>query len=441
MYPPFATLAEWLAWQESHHPSAIDLGLDRVRTVAERLGVLQPKAQVITIAGTNGKGSCVAALEALLAASHQRFGAYTSPHFLHYNERIRLQGEAVGDALLIDAFERIYHACEGISLTYFEYGTLAAMVIFNDRTLDFWVLEVGLGGRLDAVNIIAPDVAVITSIAIDHEAWLGNNREDIGREKAGICRAGKPLICSDPNPPVSVIEHAKNLHCPSLWLGQDFKLLDDFGFSPSPALRQTLALGEHDTLDLAQIVLPRPSVVAALEVCALLNVLPPAESLPALLADIRLMGRMQIVQHGAQMVILDVAHNPAASTLLAQLLRERGLHKIIAVVAMMADKDLEGALQPLVPLVQQWHCVELEGNSRAAKSRYLAQLLTQRLQVPAAQVVAGQTVANTLTPLAITAMPGVLPVVVFGSFFTVTEALGVVATPAVDSVNSRKNRH
>ncbi len=426
MQPPFATLAEWLAWQESHHPSAIDLGLDRVRTVAERLGVLTPKAQIITIAGTNGKGSCVTTLEALLGASHQCFGAYTSPHFLQYNERVRLQGQAVSDSLLMAAFERIYRACAGISLTYFEYGTLAAMVIFNDHELDFWVLEIGLGGRLDAVNIVAPDVAVITSIAIDHEAWLGNTREQIGYEKAGICRATKPLICTDPQPPASVIQHAQDLQCPTLWLGKDFHLLDEQRFSPSPRLHQALGLGAGETLDLASVVLPRPSVIAALEVCALLNVLPAAQDIPSVLADLRLMGRMQVLSYGARTLILDVAHNPAAAILLAQLLRERGINKIVAVVAMMADKDLEGVLQPLLPLVQQWHCVDLVDNPRAATSKRLASVLVDSLGVVTTAVIAGQSVPETLQQLAQAPESLNVPVVVFGSFFTVTDALTVV---------------
>ena len=202
--PRYATLEHWLAWQETLHPCAIDLGLERVRQVAQRLGLLdRPAFTVITVGGTNGKGSCVALLEAILRAAGYKTGAYTSPHLLRYNERIRLDGVTVDDASLCEAFARIDAARKDISLTYFEFGTLAALWLFQQTGVQVALLEVGLGGRLDAVNIIDADAALITTIAIDHVEWLGQDRDSIGREKAGIYRQGRPAICADPClPPV-----------------------------------------------------------------------------------------------------------------------------------------------------------------------------------------------------------------------------------------------
>ena len=420
MQPRFNNLAAWLQWQESHHPSAIDLGLERVQKVAKRLDLLAPNAQVITVAGTNGKGSCIPTLEALMAAGGKRFGAYTSPHFLHYNERVRLQGEPVSDALLCDAFARIDAACEGISLTYFEFGTLAAMVIFNDQPLDVWLLEVGLGGRLDAVNIIAPTVAVVTSIALDHEAWLGNTREQIGYEKAGICRAGHPFICSDPEPPASVIAHATALHCPSVYVGQDFRLAGS-DLWPSLQAVKALQLAEGEAIDLTCVHLPKPSVAAALEAAACIGALPAKAQVDAALANVRLMGRMQAVMCNGQQVLLDVAHNPAAAEFLASSLRQRDIQGVQAVVAMMQDKDILATLAPLVPLVTHWHCVTLPNNPRAATPQVLMRHLVEGLGVAAHRVTQGQTVAQALRD--VDAPPALGLVLVYGSFFTVADAM------------------
>ncbi|MDX9768438.1 MAG: Mur ligase family protein, partial [Ectothiorhodospiraceae bacterium] len=201
-------LDDWLAWMESHHPRQIELGLDRIRAVAARLGIAPRGAKVITVGGTNGKGSCVAFLEQLLRVDGRRVGAYTSPHLLRYNERVRIDGQAVADVDLCAAFRAVYAALGDISLTYFEFGTLAALWLLQQQPLDVWVLEVGLGGRLDAVNLIDADVAVITTVDLDHQDWLGPDRETIGREKAGIFRRDRWAICVDPEPPRSVVEAA-----------------------------------------------------------------------------------------------------------------------------------------------------------------------------------------------------------------------------------------
>jgi dihydrofolate synthase/folylpolyglutamate synthase len=208
--PRFNTLTDWLTWQETLHPRKIDLGLERVASVAERLQLLHPDFTIVTVAGTNGKGSSVAMLEAILLAAGYQTGAYTSPHLQRYNERIRIGGQEIDDASLCSAFAAVDEARGTVSLSYFEFGTLAALLLFNQASLDVAILEVGLGGRLDAVNILDSDVALITAIDIDHRAWLGNDRETIGREKAGILRTACPAICSDANPPRSVEKRARD---------------------------------------------------------------------------------------------------------------------------------------------------------------------------------------------------------------------------------------
>ena len=212
---PHLDLAAWLERLETFHPADIELGLDRVSAVAASLDCLGLPGTVVTVAGTNGKGSTVAALESLALLAGKRVASYTSPHLLSYNERVRIDSVAVTDATLVDAFERVEAARAGVPLTYFEFGTLAALLIFKQAAVELVILEVGLGGRLDAVNIIDPDLAIITSISRDHQSWLGEDREAIGREKAGILRPGIPVVIADPDPPQSVLESLRALHCAS----------------------------------------------------------------------------------------------------------------------------------------------------------------------------------------------------------------------------------
>ncbi|MEE9551556.1 MAG: Mur ligase family protein, partial [Gammaproteobacteria bacterium] len=219
----FQTLAEWLAWQESLHFTAIELGLDRCLSVADTLGLLQPNYTVISVAGTNGKGSSVAMLESILRHAGYKTACYTSPHLVRYNERIQIKGEEVTDKALCKAFDRIDKARGDISLTYFEFGTLAALDIFQRSGIDIAILEVGLGGRLDAVNCLDADIALVTSIDIDHENWLGSDRESIAREKAGIFRTSRPAICSDPNPPDSLLRYADSQDTPLYLQDHDYK--------------------------------------------------------------------------------------------------------------------------------------------------------------------------------------------------------------------------
>ena len=224
--PRFSSLEQWLQWQETLHPVSIDLGLERVARVADRLQCRSPACIVVSVAGTNGKGSSVAMLEAILLRTGYRVGCYTSPHLFRYNERLRLQGEEIADAALCEAFARVDQARGADTLTYFEFGTLAALDIMARETLDIAVLEVGLGGRLDAVNVVDADVALITSIGIDHSEWLGMDRESIAREKAGIMRASRPVICGDTDPPDSLLAGARRLGAPCRVRGADFRITE-----------------------------------------------------------------------------------------------------------------------------------------------------------------------------------------------------------------------
>ncbi len=427
----FTTLADWLAWQESHHPSAIDLGLDRVREVAARMGILNPKARVITIAGTNGKGSCVATLESLLIAAGKRVGAYSSPHFLRYNERVRLQGQNSSDAALCESFARIDTARGDISLTYFEFGTLAAIDIFYRAELDYWVLEVGLGGRLDAVNIIDPSIAVITSIAIDHEAWLGSDRETIGREKAGICRPKIPCVCADENPPQSIKDIVTSLNCETYWWQKDFGYQLAEGDSDDQAPESAVAFTRNNRFTTKAWQLPAPSVASALQVLEIEGIIGDtlsAEQVLNCIEHVQLTGRMQKITRGNQVYILDVAHNPAACELLARNLLSQNLtadgakKPIVAVTAAMADKDIAGMYSPLKNFVSHWWCCDLAGNNRAATADKLKQDLMV-LGVARESINIAEGVASALD--AASEMDAV--VVVFGSFFTVAAAFEALA--------------
>ncbi len=409
----FTRLDDWLKWQESCHPQAIDLGLDRVRQVAGHLGLLAPAAKIVTIAGTNGKGSCATALAALLRCAGLACGVYTSPHILHYRERIKLDGEFATDADLCRAFAAIDAARGSISLTYFEFGTLAALYLFAERRLPYWVLEVGLGGRLDATNLLDPTVAVITSIALDHVEWLGPDRESIGREKAGICRPHTPLVCADPAPPQTVLQAAERLACPL------YQIDRDFGYSETEQ-GTAFWLGNR-RFDAMAVQLPKPSLAAALQVGYLLGL--DAHSLaPSAYAGLELPGRLQRVMAGHRPVYLDVAHNPAAMAHLAQQLRERLPNAPVdLVVAMMGDKNLPDSLAPLAPLVNHWYLASVPDLPRAAATAQL------RAALPTGSSSESfATVAEALDAALSSTSQGAI--VVTGSFYTVAEATRYLKT-------------
>lgn len=354
-----AGLAAWLDTLERRNRESIVLGLERVLAVRARLG-LNPEFAIITVGGTNGKGSACAYLEAVLLAAGYRVGCYTSPHLLRYNERVRVAGTEVRDADLCAAFAAVEAARRDIPLTYFEQGTLAAMWLFQRAGLDVAILEVGLGGRLDAVNAWDADCALVTSVDLDHQHFLGDTRDAIGFEKSGIFRSGKPAICGDTNPPASLLEQADRTGAMLFRLGMDIQV--EFaestwtcrvGGQAFPALPRLAMTGRHQYGNAA-------CAVAALW-CLREGLPVPMGALRAGLADARQPGRFQIVGH-RPMQILDVAHNPHAAQALADNLADMPPGgRIVAVFAMLADKDVEGVVAPLMHHVRHWHVAGLEG--------------------------------------------------------------------------------
>ncbi len=413
------TLADWLAHCERLHPIAIDMTLERVKTVADRMG-LRFACPVITVAGTNGKGSTCAMLEAILLEAGYRTGVYTSPHLVDFEERCRVRGDIVNATDLVAAFARVEsaRALNGheITLTYFEFTTLAIMQLLVDAKLDVVVLEVGLGGRLDAVNIFDADCAVITSIDLDHMAFLGNTREAIGFEKAGIMRAGKPVVVSDPQPPQSVLDHAAKIGA-DLWrFGADFNFSGDkqqWGWAGRGRRYSGLA---YPALRGANQLVNASGVLAAL--AALRDVLPiTAQSVRVGLSMVELPGRFQIVP-GQPTLVLDVAHNPHSVAALAENLDAMGFYPCThAVFGAMADKDVAPMLARVGPLIDKWYFTDLP-TERAATGEVLRGKW-------AANNTRQDTTANAYTSpelalnAAVAAADPADRIVVFGSFYTV----------------------
>jgi len=420
----FASLGDWLRWQETLHVREIDLGLDRCRAVADRLGLAAPPFPVVTVAGTNGKGSSVAMLAAVLHAAGYRVGSYTSPHLLHYNERIQLDRVPVDDAAIMTAFERIDAAREEVPLTYFEFGTLAALDIFHRARPDVVILETGLGGRLDAVNIIDCDVALLTAIDIDHVEWLGPDRESIGREKAGIFRAGRVAVCADPRPPASIALEASRIGAQLHQLGAGFGYtVEEAGWrwhrrgGREITLPPMQLLGEYQYQNAA-------GVIMALELLG--ERLPVAEAqLRAGITGTRLPGRFQMARFGRVPVILDVAHNPHAAAALARnLMALGGRGRLQAVFGMLRDKDAVGVVEKLRPFVAQWHVVSL-GGPRGAEAGVLAEALASC--GVRKDVFLRESVEQAIRAAAADPGGGIL---VFGSFLTVAAAQRVIAATA-----------
>src|SRR5450830_2080511 len=368
------SLPEWLALLETRHSKEIDMGLDRVAAVKNRLQI-EYKCPVIMVAGTNGKGSTCAMLEAVLLQAGYRVGLYSKPHFLDFNERARINGENVNDQVFIDTFAEVELKREDVSLTYFEFTTLAIMKLLADAKLDVVILEVGLGGRLDAVNVIDADVAIVTSIDIDHTEYLGNTREAIGFEKAGIFRAGKTAICGDPLPPKSLIAHAEAIGA-DLWLmGRDFNYTGDkqqWAYGGRDQRRNSLA---YPSLRGANQLLNASAALAALE--ALKLELPVgAQEVRTGLVTVELPGRFQVLP-GRPSVILDVAHNPRAASALNQNLGNMGFHPYTyAVFGSMLDKDIEGVIAHLKGKIDHW-CVTGLPLPRAATAQQLKDKLLE----------------------------------------------------------------
>lgn len=363
-----ATLDAWLTTLEARAGAAqIQLGLERVAAVLSRLSVPRPPV-VITVGGTNGKGSACAMLEAILKAAGYRVGCYTSPHLVRYNERVRVDGEMASDAQLVAAFNQVEAARKGVPLTYFEHGTLAAWWLFGQSALDAVILEVGLGGRLDAVNVIDADCAIVTSVAIDHVDFLGATREAIGFEKAGIFRPGCPAICGDPQPPATLIEHAETIGA-QLWIsGRDFGFGGDrqqwgywryTGPSRAGALLRRGGLA-YPALRGANQLLNASAVLTALE--ALRERLPVSmQAVRQGLMLVEIPGRFQVLP-GRPTIVLDVAHNPQAAGVLAENLSNMGFYpETHVVIGMLADKDVAAVLKLLKPRADHWYFATLPG--------------------------------------------------------------------------------
>lgn len=423
MHTIFPTLDAWLAYCERLHPQNIALGLDRVREVAQRMG-LQFDCPVITVAGTNGKGSTCAMLEAVALQSGYRPGVYTSPHLVHFEERCRVGGEIVKAEELIPHFEAVEQARvkdgKEVALTYFEFTTLAILRLMSLSRLDVAILEVGLGGRLDATNIIDADCAIITSIDLDHMELLGPDRESIGREKAGIMCAGRPVIVSDPVPPQSVIDHAAEIGA-DLWrFGKDFNYDGDkqqWGWAGRGRRYAGLA---YPALRGANQLMNASGVLAAYE--AIRGKLPvTAQAVRTGLSMVELPGRFQIVP-GQPTLVLDVAHNPHSVAALTANLDAMGYFPIThAVFGAMADKDWEPMLTKVGPLVDRWYFTDLPTPRADSAENLKAKLQQLQAQGVIRKDVSMQTFANPQQALdaAVAATEAADRIVVFGSFFTV----------------------
>ena len=414
--PKSKTAIEWLAYIEALHPKSIAMGLDRVKSVADKLA-LNPKFPIITVAGTNGKGSVCAMLSQIYVESGCRVGCYTSPHLNRYNERVSVNLQHISDADLCTAFEAVEAARADVQLTYFEMGTLAAMYHFCGQNLDVCILEVGLGGRLDAVNVFEPTCAIVTAIDLDHMEFLGDTREKIGFEKAGVFRANKLAICGDENPPQSLLEYAAKIGANLQLINRDFsvkKSAQGWNYQAGEQVLQLPNLGLTGEFQLNN---------AACAICAVQYL---GEILPALQANIhaalravKLSGRYQQIHTNPQ-IIVDVAHNPQAAKSLAQNLQSNaGAGKTLAVLGMLADKDIAGVINAVAPEIDAWYLADIH-SPRGAKAIELQELLLNRtLNLPI------QTFASVSAAIESACKNSAKNdrIIVFGSFYTVADAI------------------
>ena len=418
----FDSLDQWLAWQETLNPAEIELGLDRINRVRELASIPDHfDCPLIIVGGTNGKGSVMAMLEAMASAAGYKVCAYTSPHLLRYNERIRINGKEVEDADLCAAFERIEQARGDAQLTYFEFGTLAALDLFVSAQPDLVLLEVGLGGRLDAVNIMQPDVSVISTIDIDHVDWLGPDRESIGFEKAGIMRSGIPVICGDRAPPRSVLDHAANIAADCQVLGRDFDVVRgaenwqlksdtiELKHLPMPVLQGEFQLDNAATAIMALAVLQGRLVLST-------------EHYAAGLRSASLAGRFELLADRPQ-IIADVAHNTQAVTALcSQLQASPCAGKTRVVIAMLADKPVAAVIETLKPLTDVWYSAGLDSVGRGMTASTMEKMIQHAL---ADAGDAKLYVNNTVVEACAAALHDASPedrIVVLGSFYTVAAA-------------------
>jgi dihydrofolate synthase/folylpolyglutamate synthase len=416
--PRFNSLPDWLAWQEGLHPKEIDLGLERVAGVAQHLQLQALQPVVVTVAGTNGKGSSIAMLEAIFLQAGYRVGAYTSPHLLRYNERIRIDGEAADDASLCAAFSAIDEVRGDTSLSYFEFGTLAALWLFRQSAPDIVLLEVGLGGRLDAVNIVDADVALVTAVDIDHSEWLGNDRESIGREKAGIFRRARPAVCADPDAPASLRGVAAEQEAVWYGLGEQFCIVrqaDSWQWRGPQTRSEDLPMpalpGGHQLNNAAGVLMVIEGLRQELPVSA--------AAIRAGLAGAALPGRCQLIP-GPVELLLDVSHNPHGAAALTGLLETRPCKgQTHLVIGMLADKDVEATFAALAPVVDLWYLAGLD-QPRGLRADELRRQGAKFPDVMDARCFVD--VATALRQAFATAVEGDR-VVVCGSFHTVANAM------------------
>lgn len=412
----FDSLKGWLDWQESLHPLTIDLSLKRVKLVFDALHPNYNKPATITVAGTNGKGSCIATLEAIYRAQGYTVGSYTSPHILRYNERIKIDGQQYPDDLICAAFARIDDARGKITLSYFEFSTLAALDLFSSSAVDIQLLEVGLGGRLDAVNIVDADVALISSIGIDHIDWLGSTRETIGKEKAGIFRKAAPAVVGDPDPPVSLLSSAQDVNTKLYCIGKDFgykKLSTGWNWVsgdqcielPDPALK-----GEHQY---------RNASACIFAIKALNRLFVSENAMRQGLKNVQLKGRFQLIENKIP-VLLDVGHNPeAVRTLYNHLISSFPDKRIHAIFSMMKDKDISSVINIMNPVVYDWFFAPLV-NPRGATEALMRQVFSENA---VKNVYFGFTGFNQAYEAAINQFQQGDLLLVFGSFFLVSDCL------------------
>jgi dihydrofolate synthase/folylpolyglutamate synthase len=445
----FNHLDDWLAWQEKLNPAEIELGLERVSAVLTRAGLSSTfPCPLITVAGTNGKGSVVAMLEAMAMASGLKVCSYTSPHIFQYNERIKINAQSVEDEMICESFERIDHARGESQLTYFEFGTLAAIDLFFRQEPDLVILEVGLGGRLDAVNVMDGDVSIISSVAIDHIDWLGSDRESIGYEKAGIMRTGKPVVCGDRNPPDSVINFAKKLQCDFYQIGRDYEVINNESGSNAEAnaeakaedinkrwtlqspighvenLTEPSLLGEFQKANAATAILALQ--ILHVQGRLLLDTKRPVtldhRTLCTALQNIHLQGRFHKINSSPQ-VFVDVAHNAQAAEVLAaqiKVLAADGQGKTWVIVAMLADKDVSSVLSAVSTEIDCWCLAGLDDVGRGLSVESLAELGRESLinqctiQAPTVEEACDLVLSKTSEKDR---------VIIFGSFYTVAAAM------------------
>lgn len=426
-----ATVDQWLSYLEALHPTEIDLGLDRVLVVLRRLFPRKPSGRIITVAGTNGKGSAVASLEALLQAAGRMTGAYTSPHLEVYNERIRLHGRNIDDASLVSAFERVEAARRGVSLTYFEFGTLAAFVAFAEAGVDDWLLEVGLGGRLDAVNVMDADLAIITSVDIDHVAFLGDNREVIGFEKAGVLRPRIPAVCADDEPPRSVLQQAAAQKVDLALAGRDYQI-QPMETGQDGALARLVLIHQGREVTLPSGPLPVSSVAAAVVAMHTLEPNLEIDVIERALQQLRVPGRFERMSARPDLFV-DVGHNPHAARWLAGRV-EAEKHpggRVIAVYAALGDKDINGVLAAMKPVVDYWWLAGL-----TVPRGLSAQTLQERGQgTDLVHCECADTVSQAIFAARANARPEDF-IVVFGSFFTVADARRLLLTSNDDEATN-----